>query len=179
MRSSGVLIVAVFLVIGGIFAIASRDATPPPISEGQAAPGFTLARLGSDAPVRLSDYRGRVVLLNFWATWCKPCKDEMPSMERLHQRLQGQPFELLAVSVDESPVEVEAFVKRLGLTIPILLDPEKTAAGAYQAFRFPETVLIDARGEIAGRFIGPREWDAEVYVERIRRLAAEGSGGAG
>jgi peroxiredoxin len=175
----GVLAVAVVLVAGAVFALLSRDSTPPPISAGQAAPRFELRRLDGGASIRLDDLRGRVVLVNFWATWCKPCEDEMPSMERLHRRLAGEPFDLLAISVDDDEAAVRAFVERLGLTMPILLDPEKRSAAAYQAYRFPESVLIDANGSVAGRFIGPREWDSETYVESIRALLPGGAAGAG
>lgn len=175
----GVLIVAVVLVAGAVFALLSRDATPPPIATGQAAPGFTLDALSGDRPVRLEDLRGRVVLVNFWATWCKPCEDEMPSMERLHRKLEGQPFDLLAVSVDDDAAAVAAFVEKLGLTMPILLDPSKKVASSYQAYRFPESVLIDAEGRVAGRFVGPREWDSDTYVGSIQALLPKAGGGAG
>jgi peroxiredoxin len=176
-RSSlGMVLVAVFLAVGAAFVLVSRDATPPPLAAGQAAAEFALPRLGEDSLVRLSELRGKVVLLSFWATWCKPCEEEMPSMERLHRRLEGQPFALLAVSVDADAAEVTGFRDRLGLTLPILLDPEKKTAGAYQAFRFPETVLIDAKGEIAGRFVGPRDWDSTTYVEKIQSLIPRAQG---
>jgi len=173
----GVILVAAVVVIGVLFALLTRDTTPSPLGSGQAAPAFDLPRLSDDTHVRLGDLRGRVVLLNFWATWCKPCEDEMPSMERLHAKLKGQPFELLAVSVDEGQDDVKSFRDRLGLTLPILLDPSKKAANAYQAFRFPETVLIDQNGVVAGRFIGPRSWDDETYVEKIRALIEKGGPG--
>ncbi|MCC6641693.1 MAG: TlpA family protein disulfide reductase [Deltaproteobacteria bacterium] len=175
--SVGVVLVAVFVAVGAAFVLLSGDTTPPPLGVGQQAAPFELATLEGGAPVRLSDLRGRVVLLNFWATWCKPCEDEMPSMEGLHRRLAGEPFTLLAVSVDDDAEQVKAFRDRLGLTMPILLDPQKKTAGAYQAFRFPETVLIDAKGEIAGRFIGPRDWDSPTYRETIEALVRGTRGG--
>lgn len=120
----------------------------------------------------LADYRGRVVLLNFWATWCKPCEEEMPAMERLHAKLGGPDFELVAVSVDEGDDEVRAFRDRLGLGFPILRDPDKQAADAYQTFRFPESWLIGRDGNVVARYIGPRDWDGPTYTERIRKLIA-------
>lgn len=177
MRSPGVLVVAVALAAGGAFALFSLDTTPPPLSTGQRASAFDLPTLAGDQRVRLQDLEGQVVLLNFWATWCKPCEDEMPSMERLHKQFQGQPFRLLAVSVDAAPAEVKAFQERLGLTLPILFDPDKRVAAAYQAFRFPETILIDAQGNVAGHFVGPRDWDSQTYVEKIRLLLAGAKSG--
>jgi peroxiredoxin len=176
-QRGGVLLVALFLALGAVFALMSRDTTPPPIGEGQSAAGFELPSLADGVPVRLADLRGKVVLVSFWATWCKPCEDEMPSMERLHRQFQDQPFSLLAVSVDTGPDEVKAFRDRLGLTFPILLDPDKKVANAYQAFRFPETVLIDAKGNIAGHFIGPRDWDSPTYTAKIQTLVDQAKGG--
>jgi peroxiredoxin len=148
-----------------------------PVGEGHPAPDFRLAVLDG-AEVELGQLRGRVVLVNFWATWCKPCEDEMPAMQRLYTALGGgDGFELLAVSVDESDDEVRSFRDRLKLGFPILRDPKKRAASAYQTFRFPESWLIDAEGTVVARYVGPREWDDPVYVQRIRRLI-EGRDGA-
>lgn len=143
---------------------------PDLLQSGAAAPDFALPELGGDAPLPLADLRGKVVLLNFWATWCKPCEDEMPAMERLYRDLAPRGFELLAVSVDTGVEEVAAFQERLGLSFPILLDPDRRVADAYQSYRFPESWLIDAEGMLVARFIGPREWDAPAYVDRVRRL---------
>jgi peroxiredoxin len=150
---------------------------PPadPIRAGQRAPGFELPRLDGGAPLSLDGLRGRVVLLNFWATWCGPCEAEMPAMQRLHDALAGPDFELVAVSVDASRDDVEAFRTRLGLRFPIALDPEKRVANAYQSYRFPESYLIDREGRILSRYIGPREWDSPLYAERIRRVLAGAS----
>jgi peroxiredoxin len=152
----------VWVVLG-----AERPASP--VGEGHPAPDFTLPALDG-APVSLASLRGRTVLLNFWATWCKPCEDEMPAMQRLYDALGGPGFELLAVSVDEGDDEVRAFRDRLALRFPILRDPEKLAAGAYQTFRFPESWLIGPDGTVVARYIGPREWDDPAYVARIRKL---------
>jgi cytochrome c biogenesis protein CcmG, thiol:disulfide interchange protein DsbE len=145
---------------------------PEPIRPGQLAPAFELPRLEGRAKLSLDELRGRVVLLNFWATWCKPCEEEMPAMQRLANALAGTDFELLAVSVDPSADEVRAYRDRLGLQFPILLDPEKRVASAYQSYRYPESFLIDRDGRILSRYIGPRDWDSAAYRDRIRDLAA-------
>ena len=163
--------IALAVAAGAIFAVLSGR-TPEPIAAGQPAPTFALPSLPSDAPVSLDSLRGRIVLLNFWATWCKPCEEEMPAMERLHRSLAGKPFALIAVSVDEDRAVVEAFRERLDLSFPILLDPSKDVAHAYQTFRYPESFLIGADGKVVARFVGPREWDAGAYVDRIRELVA-------
>jgi peroxiredoxin len=156
--------------LGVLWALSTGDRTRDPIEPGRPAPDFSLPVLGSDASLSLGSLRGQVVLLNFWATWCKPCEDEMPAMQSLHQALGDRGFALLAVSVDDDPRAVEEFATRLGLSFPILLDPEKKAADAYQSYRFPESYLIDREGVLVTRYIGPRDWDAPAYLDRIRRL---------
>lgn len=157
-------------------ALLVSEPAPDPIRAGQPAPVFELPLLDGGT-VSLASLRGRVVLLNFWATWCKPCEDEMPAMQRLHAALAGTGFELVAVSVDASRDDVAKFRDRLTLTFPIALDPGKRVSEAYQSYRFPESYLIDREGRILSRYIGPRDWDADLYVERIRR-AIEGAGEA-
>jgi peroxiredoxin len=176
--SRGGAIAAAALVAVAVFAALWATGPPPePIRPGQAAPLFSLPRLDGGAPVRLSDLRGKVVLLNFWATWCKPCEDEMPAMQRLYEGLAGTDFEMLAVSLDAERAPVEAFQERLGLSFPILHDPAKAVSEAYQTYRYPESYLIDRDGRILARYIGPRDWDAAVYRDRIRRLATGESEG--
>ena len=169
----GVWVLAVGIAAGAIWVITQGERPPPPIAAGIEAPGFSLPKLDGET-VALEDLRGQVVLVNFWATWCKPCEDEMPAMERLYQQLAPEGFEMLAVSVDDGPEPVREFQERLALSFPILLDPEKSVAETYQAFRFPETVLVARDGTLAARYIGPREWDDPAYVERIRRLLGDG-----
>ena len=163
------------VVAGAAFlAIMLSPEAPAPIIRGATAPLFSLPRLDGSEAIEIETLRGRVVLLNFWATWCKPCEDEMPAMERLYQELRPEGFELLAISVDEAEESVREFQGRLGLSFPILMDPGQDVAKAYQAYRFPESLLVDRGGTVIERYIGPRDWDAEAYVGRIRRLLHEG-----
>jgi peroxiredoxin len=166
---AGTVALALLLVAGALWVVFGAERPAGPVGEGHPAPDFTLPVLDGGEQ-SLASLRGRVVLLNFWATWCKPSEAEMPAMQRLHDSLAGEDFALVAVSVDAGPDEVRAFRDRLALGFPILLDPEKRAANAYQTFRFPESWLIDRAGTVVARYIGPREWDEPVYVERIRKL---------
>jgi peroxiredoxin len=164
------------LVVFGVVAVVllyvvfSGSSTSQPVGRGSAAPDFSLPSLDSDRPIVLSELRGRVVLVNFWATWCQPCEDEMPAMERLYERLRPAGFELLAISVGEEPSVVRSFRDRLGVTFPILLDSDKRVAAAWQTFAFPESLLVDRDGTVLERYVGPREWDAPANVARIERL---------
>ena len=171
---SGVFWLVGALAAGAAFAVTFGGDAPDPVGRGTPAPAFSLDSIEAGGPVALGDLRGKVVLLNFWATWCEPCEAEMPAMERLYRELRDEGFELVAVSVDEGPEPVRAFRERLALSFPILMDPDQRTAAAYQTFRFPESLLIDRRGVIVERYIGAKEWDGPAYVERIRRLLRGG-----
>ncbi len=169
----GAWALTVAVTIAALAALYAGSTIPPPVGRGVPAPDFSLPSLTGNRIVDLDSLRGKVVLLNFWATWCKPCEDEMPAMERLHRTLSGSGFELVAISVDDDRALVEKFAERLGLTFPILLDPRQEAAKAYQTFRFPESLLVGRDGVVVERYIGTKDWDAAAYVARIRRLLDE------
>ena len=137
-----------------------------------AAADFTVPDLAGK-PLRLRDFKGKVVFLNFWATWCPPCKEEMPSMKRLYRRHKDRGFTILALSIDSGgAAPVGAFVKELGLTFPIGLDSKTTVANEYAVRGLPATFLIDAKGVIAAIAIGPRDWDgkaAHAVIEALLR----------
>jgi cytochrome c biogenesis protein CcmG/thiol:disulfide interchange protein DsbE len=149
------------------------------IEVGRGAPQFHATDLRTGRPVTLADYRGKVILLNVWATWCPPCRVEMPSMQRLHQKLAGTDFRIVAVSVDgdpfyaaeqEGPREVMAFVNGMGLTFDILHDPSGSIRTTYQTTGVPESFVIDRDGVIVKKVIGAAEWDGPANEAIIRRL---------
>jgi len=165
------------VVVAALFALLLTADAPAPVGRGSQAPAFELPPLGGGPSLGVEQLRGKVVLLNFWATWCEPCKDEMPAMERLYRALAGSDFELIAVSVDEDQATVDAFVKELGLTFPILMDSSKKVATTYQTFRFPESLLVGRDGVVLERYVGPKDWDADAYRDQIQRLLADGAAG--
>ena len=173
----GLLLGAAVVVVAIILALRS-DVGPPPVVRGVMAPPFELPRLDSldsakVSELALSSLSGRVVLLNFWATWCEPCEREMPAMERLYQALPREEFELLAVAIDDNDSDVRAFLERYRLSFPILLDQDNAVYGAYQTMGVPESLLVDREGRIVERYVGPRQWDAAEYVDRIRALIGD------
>ena len=176
-RRAGGWLLGAGVACATLFALFWGSDTPAPVGRGVRAPAFELPRAGGGPPLSAAELRGKVVLVNFWATWCKPCEDEMPAMERLYRKLRGSDFELVAISVDEDAAAVDTFVKRLGLSFPILLDPSKDIASAYQTYRFPESLLVGRDGVVLERYIGSKEWDADAYVDRIRRLLVERTAG--
>ena len=141
------------------------------VAVGSRAPQFTATDLASGRVTTLADFRGTVVLLNVWATWCQPCRVEMPSLERLHRRLGGADFRVVAVSVDEQGPDVVAkFAQDLGLSFEILHDRSGAIQAAYQTTGVPESFVIDRDGVIIKKVIGPAEWDGPVNETVIRRL---------
>jgi len=150
-----------------------------PLGPGATAPAFTFPDLSGN-PVALADLRGKVVMVNVWATWCPPCRVEMPSMERLYRAMEGRPFEILAVSID-APLgrqdaagrlggDLASFADSLGLTFPILHDPEGRIQAIYQTTGVPESFIIGKDGVIYRKVIGAHEWDSPVWIEQIGRL---------
>lgn len=150
-----------------------------PVLTGTQAPNFSAFTLdGGD--MSLADYRDKVVLVNIWATWCAPCREEMPSMQRLYDEFADTDFEILAVSVDalvgESDASgnpggnLQAFADEYDLTFPIVHDPAGNIQRIYQTTGVPETFLIGRDGIIYKKVAGGTHWDADVNVELVRRL---------
>jgi thiol-disulfide isomerase/thioredoxin len=123
----------------------------------------------------LKDYRGKVIMLNFWATWCPPCRKEMPSMERLHQKLKGKDFVVLALDQKEDEDQIFAFTAEIGmdLTIPILFDTDSSVSSDYGVFGLPTTYLIDKKGNMRFRAVGGRDFDHPDVEKLIVKLLQE------
>jgi peroxiredoxin len=140
------------------------------ISYGDRAPGFSLQTLEGKT-VSLSDLRGKVVMVHFWATWCPPCVEEIPTLEQLSRSIKAKDFEILAVSVDDGGADAVAqFIKKNGLSIPVLLDPTRSIAKLYGTFKFPETYIIDRQGVVRDKAIGPRDWMNPSSTRILRGL---------
>lgn len=141
-----------------------------PLENGRPASDFTLPGLDGKM-VSLFDYKGHVVLVNIWATWCPPCIEEMPSMEALYKEFKGENFEILAISIDAMGAKAVApFIKKYNLSFPALLDPEGTTKISYQTTGVPESFIINKQGIIVEKIIGPRNWVAPEVVRYLRDL---------
>lgn len=153
-------------------------AEPPqtlmPIAKRPAATDYAIEDLDGKMQ-RLSDYRGKVVLVNFWATWCPPCRKELPSMQRLWVKLRDEPFALHAIDTGETVEEILPFVFATGieLTFPILLDRDNATLKSWPVVALPTTFVVDKRGRVAYRSVGGREWDDPRLIEELRRLMQE------
>jgi peroxiredoxin len=167
------LCLGIALLAGHAFAedpVAALSLTrPKPV---QAAKEFQVAT-PDKGQVALSSFKGRVVFLNFWATWCKPCEEEMPAMERLYQRFKDRGLIVLAISEDAAGGDVVSqYVKKHNLSFPVGLDPKMSVAGLYGVWAIPSTFIIDKNGKRALAANGPREWDgpqAHALFESLLR----------
>lgn len=172
----GGVILVLALLLGAGWMVRDRFL---PVDVGTRAPSFPATDL-QGRPVRLEELRGQVVLLNIWATWCGPCRDEMPSLERLHKELGPRGLKIVAVSVDAAPGavapggqeggDVAEFARQLGLTFTIWHDPSGQIQRTYRTTGVPESFIIDRDGVIQKKVIGATEWDTGSHPELIRRL---------
>jgi cytochrome c biogenesis protein CcmG/thiol:disulfide interchange protein DsbE len=182
-RGRDLLVAGAFLaVIGALVVVGwlNRERVALP-AEGP-APSLELPLL-EGGTASLDSLRGRVVMVNIWATWCAPCRREMPSMQRVYERFAGDGFAILAVAVDDDPGDrgedgridgkVSAFVEEYGLTFPVAVDPTGGTERLFGTQYLPTTLLIDRSGTIRVREIGGRYWDREPYIDMIETLLEE------
>ena len=172
MRSSVIVLVGIALI-----SVSACYHGSKPSSIGKSAPEFTIQ--DGEHSVSLSQYRGKIVVLNFWATWCPPCVEEMPSLVQLQKKFQNKDVTVLAVSVDDDADAYHKFLKDHAIDLLTVRDPggPKTDQGVtaavasrYGTFKFPETYIIDRNGVIRRKFIGPIDWSQQEIVEYLSRL---------
>ena len=169
MKEALKLVAVIAIVVGSAFAFVSmREAKGYGLRPGSEAPELRLRSLAGGT-VDLAAMRGQVVLLNFWATWCPPCVEEMPSLERLHRALGPEGLVVLGVNVDEDDKAVRDFLPKVNVTFPTLRDPgAPVASRRYRTTGYPETFLVDRQGRIVKIFIGPAEWDTPEALAYFR-----------
>ncbi len=137
------------------------------------APAFTLTELATGQPSGLSQYKGQVVMVNFWATWCGPCQQEMPLLDQMYQKYKPAGFTLIGVNVDKDGAPVKALLARKPVTFPVLLDPANQVSKAYHVDEMPSSVIIDRKGQIRYIHRGYKPGDENEYQDRIRQLIRE------
>lgn len=169
-------VVAALIVGLAVGAVWVQSSKYQPLTVGMQAPDFELPGLNGDT-MQLSDLRGKVVFLNFWATWCKPCVEEMPSIEVLHREFNGDGLAVLAVSIDRvtTKQDIPGFVKELDLTFPILVDSWGQTDKEYKLMGVPETYIIDRQGILREKIIGPRDWTRLENLQTVRQLLDGGT----
>ena len=164
MKKLSLLILALFFPLF----LAACDGTPTQAVVGMTAPDFSLVDRNGKTGT-LSELKGKVVFVNFWASWCRPCREEMPSMQSLYARMPKDKFEMLAIVENDKPERAEAFAAELGITLPILYDEAKTAWPKYGLTGLPETFIVDKQGVLREKFIGPAQWDSPQNVQMLMK----------
>jgi len=162
-----IFIVLCILMAGTLTAVSLESLNEKFVAQEFAIPNNTLASIDFELDnidgdqEKLSDYQGKVVFLNFWATWCGPCKMEMPSMQKLYEEFRADGLEIIAVNLGESQKTVAKFLEENNLTFPVLLDETNMVASIYGARSIPTTYIIDRNGDILSMTVGTREWFTE------------------
>ena len=169
MKQRWLIIISILVALGAGFWFALPEA-PGTIREGDQSIDLNLPDLQG---VMQTLPRGEVVLLNFWATWCPPCRKEIPSMVELHRKLASQGLRIVAVSVDKNRDDLASFVKEYQMPFTVLHDAESVAARQYGVFRFPETFLIDRKGRVRRHLVGEMEWMSEPMLSILTQLLKE------
>ncbi len=140
--------------------------------DGQEAPDFALKSLGGEN-MRLSEYRGEVVMINFWATWCGPCRQEMPLLDELYNRYQRVGFQLLGVNIDDDPRRAMEMAESLGISFPVLFDDRKQVSELYRVEAMPVTVILDRQGVVRYTHYGYKPGYEDYYLDQVRTLLRE------
>ena len=159
-------------LLGAILVIFTASSIAASSLEGQSAPDFVL-KSATGENLRLSEYRGDVVMINFWATWCGPCRQEMPLLDDLYGRYQRVGFNLLGVNIDDDSRRAMQMVKELGVNFPVLFDESKEVSKLYQVEAMPVTVLVDREGTVRHVHHGYKPGYEEKYLTEIRSLLRE------
>lgn len=172
-KTNALKVVVVAVILAGATYLALRQRAPHPLAVGDDAPVFTVPALPS-GNMDSSQYRGQVVVLNFWATWCPPCVEEAPSLEMFAEKMKNNGVVVLGVSVDSDRNQLEKFIENYHLSFPMGCDPERILAARFGTFQFPETYIFDRRGRLAEKIIGPTDWNdprLESFVLDLARGA--------
>ena len=165
-------VLSLFIGLSLALAAVSAAANQLKPTKPRPAPELNLPRLDGGR-IDLGELRGRVVLVNFWAVWCPPCRKEMPSMERLSKMMAQRPFTILASNAGETPEQIRPFLNEVPLTFPILLDQDSARMKAWRVFVLPTSFIVDKQGQIRYSLSGHIEWDEPEAVAVIERLLAE------
>ena len=167
-----ILISRTVLTEGGENSLSSKAGIQM-IKDKKGAPNFCLEDISGNK-VELKNFKGKVVFVNFWATWCGPCKEEMPSMEALYKQFKARDFVFLSISVDYTGLKpVKEFIEKHQYTFPVLLDPKYKVLDLYEAKKIPATFIIDKKGRMIGKAIGPRNWKSPEVLSLTDQLLKE------
>ncbi len=156
------------LLLALVFAVySSLEKDPNAVKVGREAPNFSLEQLNG-SPITLADLRGKGVVLNFWGTWCEPCKAEMPALQKQYDAYKDKGLVIIGVNIGESPITIEPFLKQHGVNFPILLDRKSQITKLYRIGPIPTTFFIDAEGEVQEIFIG--QMNEAMIADKVAKI---------
>jgi cytochrome c biogenesis protein CcmG, thiol:disulfide interchange protein DsbE len=164
-----ILQITIALGLVALIAVVGTTMQEQVTKEGDDAPEFSILT-DSGVTVSTSNFGGKVLVLNFWATWCPPCIDEMPSLSQLHQQMNDQGVVVLGISVDEDPIAYQNFVTNHGVSFLTARDPAAKISADYGTFRYPETYIITADGKVAQKVVGQANWTDPQMIGYIKSL---------
>ncbi len=165
-RSLPLVIVAGMLAASLLMWDALRDRS---VNAGDPAPEFSVVTEDGRTLTR-ANFGGKVLILNFWASWCQPCREETPSMEQLHRQLKEKGVVLLGISVDKNPEKYKSFLKRYGVTFPTSHDPAMKVSDSYSTYRYPETYVIGRDGRVVEKIVGRKNWMDSGFIKSLEAL---------
>ncbi len=172
-KSNAVKVVILIVILGGAAYFALRQRQSRPVAIGDTAPDFSLPAFPTGS-IDLKNYRGQVVLLHFWATWCPPCIEETPALVQFAEQVRGQGVVVLSVSVDENSAALQDFIAKYHISYPVGRDPNQSLAARYGTYLFPETYILDRRGSVAEKLANAADW-SDPRIQNFVLALAHGS----
>ena len=170
MKKFSTLLLSLCLVVISTHSIGANG-TLKPYKGKLSAPDFNLTDIQGKSH-SLSDYKGKVVLVQFWATYCTPCRKEMPTMNNLVKKMQGKPFEIITVNMAESKQDIEKFITKVPIDFPVLLDTDGSVLSQWKVFAAPANFILDKTGNIIFTLYGGTEWDSDEMVKNLSALSS-------
>jgi peroxiredoxin len=172
-KTNAVKATVLVAILGGAAYFALRQRQARPVAIGDSAPEFSVPAFPSGS-LELKTYRQQIVVLHFWATWCPPCVEETPSLEQFAEKMRDRGVIVLSVSVDQNQKALQDFVQKNHISYPVGRDPDQALSARYGTFQFPETYILDHRGLVAEKVVGPTDWD-DARIQNFVLDLARGS----
>ena len=169
-KTNAVKAAVLVVILAGAIYFALRQRQPRPLAIGDSAPDFSVPAVPSGS-LDLKTYRGQVVVLNLWATWCPPCVEETPSLEQFAEKMRDHGVIVLSVSVDEDQKALQDFIQKYQISYPVGRDPDRSLSARYGTVQFPETYILDRRGLLAEKVVGATDWDDPRMQDFVLGLA--------
>lgn len=169
MKLERILQLLIVVSLGMLVGVVATSVEERVVAAGDKAPNFSVTT-DSGRTISRSNFGGKILVLNFWATWCPPCVDEIPSLEEFHRQLSGSGVVVLAVSVDRNGEQYSRFLQKAGITFQTARDPDATVSSRYGTFKYPESYVIDQNGKVVQKIIGATNWTDPRMINYIRSL---------